>query len=147
MIVLILPYYETRDSVRHILSGDSADQDATRIDVTKYEKDQSLIIIDAARAYFGSSLDIRSFINSLINYAEKIGKNGVCALCDMGAFFQYSGVDELIAHEASFPPKFNITLKAFCLYHNHNSDYARLTEDQKRELLENHHGKELLVTG
>jgi hypothetical protein len=145
MIVLILPYYETTESVRHFLSVDSAGQDATRIDVTKYEKDQSLIIIDAARAYFGSSLDIMSFIKSLTNYAEKIGKKGVCALCDMGAFLQYRGVDELIAHEASFPPKFNINLKAFCLYHK--CDYARLTEEQKRELLEHHHGKELMVTG
>ena len=54
MIVLILPYYETTDSVRHILSGDSGGHDATIIDVTKYEKDQSLIIIDSAKAYFGS---------------------------------------------------------------------------------------------
>jgi hypothetical protein len=145
MIVLILPYYETTDSVRHILSGDSGGHDATIIDVTKYEKDQSLIIIDSAKAYFGSSLDIRSFIKSLTNYAEKIGKKGVCALCDMVAFFQYRGVDELIVHEASLPPKFNINLKAFCFYHK--SDYARLTEDQKRELLEHHHGKELMVTG
>jgi hypothetical protein len=63
----------------------------------------------------------------------------------MGGFFQYRGVDELIAHEASFLPKFNINLKAFCLYHK--SDYARLTEDQKQELLEHHYGKELMVTG
>jgi hypothetical protein len=145
MIVLILPYYETTESVRHFLSVDCAGQDATIIDVTKYEKDQSLIIIDSAKAYFGSSLDIMSFIKSLTNYAEKIGKKGVCALCDMGAFFQYRGVDELIVHEASFPPKFNINLKAFCLYHK--SDYARLTEDQKQELLEHHYGKELMVTG
>ena len=86
-----------------------------------------------------------SFIKSLTNYAEKIGKKGVCALCDMGAFFQYRVVDELIVHEYYFLLKFNINLKAFCLYHK--SDYARLTEDQKRELLEHHYGKELMVTG
>ena len=70
-IVLILPHYETTDMVRCVLS-----QMAT-IDVKEYEKRDSLLIIDSARAYFGSSIDIVSFVKSLVNYAEQIGKNGV----------------------------------------------------------------------
>ena len=70
-IVLILPHYETPDMVRYVLSQ------MARIDVRKYEKQDSLLIIDSARAYFGSSIDIVSFVKSLVNYAEQIGKNGV----------------------------------------------------------------------
>jgi len=70
-IVLILPHYETPDMVRYVLSQ------MAKIDVRKYEKQNSLLIIDSARAYFGSSIDIVSFVKSLVNYAEQIGKNGV----------------------------------------------------------------------
>ena len=70
-IVLILPHYETPDMVRYVLSR------MAKIDVRKYEKQDSLLIIDSARAYFGSSIDIVSFVKSLVNYAEQIGKNGV----------------------------------------------------------------------
>ena len=70
-IVLILPHYETPDMVRYVLSQ------MAKIDVRKYEKQNSLLIIDSARAYFGSSIDIVSFVKSLVNYADQIGKNGV----------------------------------------------------------------------
>jgi len=70
-IVLILPHFETPDMIRYVLSQ------MAKIDVRKYEKQDSLLIIDSARAYFGSSIDIVSFVKSLVNYADQIGKNGV----------------------------------------------------------------------
>ena len=70
-IVLILPHYETPDMVRYVLSR------MAKIDVRKYEKQVSLLNIDSARAYFGSSIDIVSFVKSIVNYADQIGKNGV----------------------------------------------------------------------
>jgi MEDS: MEthanogen/methylotroph, DcmR Sensory domain len=114
MIVLILPFYETTDSVRRILS------EGTSINVTKYEKHHSLMIVDSARAYFGSSssADLVSFIKSLAKYAKQVGRNGICALCDIGSFYHSRlKVDGLIAHEASLPSKFDMNIKAFCLYH------------------------------
>lgn len=48
-IVIILPFYETTDSVRRILSEDSA-----CIDVSKCEKEQALLVMDSLKAYFGS---------------------------------------------------------------------------------------------
>ena len=47
-IFLILPYLETVDNVKRILSEDSAN-----IDVRKYEKEQSLLIMDSLKGYFG----------------------------------------------------------------------------------------------
>jgi hypothetical protein len=54
------------------------------IDVKEYEKQDSLLIIDSARAFFGSSIDIASFVTSLVNYADQIGKYCVSVLADMG---------------------------------------------------------------
>jgi hypothetical protein len=48
-----------------------------KIDVRKYEMQNSLLIINSGRAYFGSSIDLVSFVKSLVNYADQIGKNGV----------------------------------------------------------------------
>ena len=47
-LVLLLPYYETTDTVRcHLRENERA-----CIDVRKYEKEGSLAIIDSVRAYF-----------------------------------------------------------------------------------------------
>ena len=43
-IVVILPFYETTDNVRRVLSEDSA-----CIDVRKYEKEQRLLIMDSLK--------------------------------------------------------------------------------------------------
>src|ERR671930_1153218 len=68
-IVVILPYYETTDKVREILSdgfatiakGDgkgnnkSNNNNEKNIDISKYEKEGSLIIKDSVGVYFDSS--------------------------------------------------------------------------------------------
>ena len=137
-IVLILPHYETTDMVRCVLS-----QMAT-IDVKEYEKQNSLLIIDSARAYFGSSIDIVSFVKSLVNYADQIGKNGVTVLADMGPFFYYNKLDDLIEYETSLPPRSDIKAKGLCLYNKDDFNW-RLTRIQRKKLLE-HHGSELTIT-
>ena len=59
-IVLVLPFYETIDSVRQILSEDSA-----CIDVREREKEQSLLIIDGLKGYFGLPDGLMSFTKQL----------------------------------------------------------------------------------
>ena len=85
--------------VRYVLSQ------MAKIDVKEYEKQDSLLIIDSARAYFGSSINIVSFVKSLVNYADQIGKNGVSVLADMGSFFHYNKLDDLIEYETSLPQR------------------------------------------
>src|ERR687889_811841 len=63
-LVLILPYYETTETVRSVLSGENnSGNGGSMIDVRKYEKEGSLIIIDAAEAYFSSDTDLMSFVD------------------------------------------------------------------------------------
>jgi MEDS: MEthanogen/methylotroph, DcmR Sensory domain len=137
-IVLILPHYETPDMVRYVLSQ------MARVDVKEYEKQDCLLIIDSARIYFGSSIDIGSFVKSLVNYADQIGKNGVSVLADMGPFFHYNKLDKLIDYETSLPPRFDIKAKGLCLYNRDDFNW-RLTRKQRKKLLE-HHGRELMIT-
>ena len=139
-LVLFLPFYETTDAVRHLLLRN-------KINAIRYEnEEESLIIMDAARAYFGFSIDIISFISSLTNHASELDKNGVSVFTDMGSFFYYNKVNELIKHESSLLPssfsKSNIKHKEFCFYNK--LDYNRLAPKQKQSLLE-HHGKELII--
>jgi hypothetical protein len=124
--------------VRYVLSQ------MAKIDVRKYEKQNSLLIINSDRAYFGSSIDVVSFVKSLVNYADQIGKSGVTVLADMGPFFNYNKLDDLIEYETSLPRRLDIKTRGFCLYNEDDFNW-RLSRIQKKKLLE-HHGRELMIT-
>jgi hypothetical protein len=144
-IVLILPYYETTEMVRSILSGENNNNGGPIIDVRKYEKEGSLVIIDSVKAYFGSDIDLMSFVEKLAKEAQSSGKSGVSVIADLASFYYYDGIDKLIEYEMSLPTKYDdeMKLKGFCFYHEKDFD-RRLTKQQKQKLLE-HHGKSLMV--
>jgi hypothetical protein len=135
-IVLILPYYETADNVRLVLSGEVDTYNGnkfryTRTDVHKYERDASLIIMDSLKGYFprGNScsnndtkdgnLDFISYLGVLLKQAERQGKNGVIILSNLGSFHHLEyGTRKLVAYERSLPKTYEgRNLKGFCLYH------------------------------
>ena len=162
-IVLILSYYESPDKLRKILSdgfdSKNTDKDDT-IDVRKYEKEGSLVIMDSLKGYFGSDHDygvdsssngLMTFIRQLLKSAEHLGKNGISVFADLGSFYHYNEQDDygktsdrLVDYELSLPSKYDgVKLKGFCIYHKADFD-RRFTEEQKQKLL-NHHGKGLLI--
>ena len=53
-MILINPFYETTDSVRQVLSQ----YNTPGLDVSKYEKEKSLMIIDSLAEYFGPQEDM-----------------------------------------------------------------------------------------
>lgn len=139
-IVVILPFYETVDSVRRILSEDSAN-----IDVRKFEKEQLLLIIDSLKSYFGSQDGLMPFVNRIVQFAKDSGRNGVSMIGDMAPFF-YLGKNMCLLHyETTLPIKFeDMDLKGLCAYHKQDFD-KKLSEKEKRILLE-HHGKTLYLS-
>jgi hypothetical protein len=149
-IILLLPFYETTESVRKILSTSDdvslgfCNDRISISDIRKYEKEGSLVIVDSKKAYFGSkAVDIKVFVGMLIEHTKHSEKTGVCVIADMGAFFYLNKIQQLIEHETTLPPKFDLKLKAFCCYHGSDfNDY--LTEKQKQNLL-NHHSKEMIM--
>src|ERR687897_490699 len=138
-IVVILPFYETVNNVRCILSEDSA-----CIDVRKYEKEQSLLIIDSLKGYFGSQDGLMPFVKKIVEFAKTSGKNGVTVLADMGSFFYNQKSDACMHHEMTLPTQYEGTnLKGFCIYHK--KDYERRFSENDRRKLSNHHGKSLIL--
>jgi MEDS: MEthanogen/methylotroph, DcmR Sensory domain len=137
-IVVILPFYETTDNVRRVLSEDSA-----CIDVRKYEKEQRLLIMDSLRGYFGSTEGLMPFVKQTVEYAKNSGRENVSVLGDMGSFFYYKKKDDLIGWEMALPRKFDMNLKGLCLYHER--DFARLSEVEQQQLLK-HHNKNLQLS-
>jgi len=138
-IVIILPFLETVDAVRHILSENSAN-----IDVRKYEREKSLLIMDSLKGYFGLQEGLMPFVEQTVDYAKKVGKSGLSVLSDMGSFFYYNKKDGLLHYEMELPSKYeNMNLKGFCAYHERDFE-RRFTKKEKETLLE-HHGKTLIL--
>ena len=138
-IVLVLPFLETVDNVRRILSDIS-----TSIDVRKYEKEQSLLIMDSLKSYFGMQNGLIPFVRQTIEYANTSGKSGLSVLADMGSFFYYDKKDDLLQYEIALPFKYkNMNLKWFCVYHK--LDFDRMLTGNERQILIEEHGKTLIL--
>jgi len=145
-IVLILPYYETAEMVRSVLSGENKNNQGNIIDVRKYEKQGSLVIIDSVNAYFHSDIDLISFLAGLAKQPQFSGKKGISVIADLASFSYFNRIDKLIEYEMSLPTKYdddNMKLKGFCFYHHEDFD-RRLSKEEKQKLLE-HHSKALIV--
>jgi hypothetical protein len=165
-IVLILPYYETANNVRKTLSnsdfvnrGETTNSDSNNsngssvIDVRKYEKVGSLMIIDSVKGYFDSDSNydgedrLMSFFKQLIKNAESLGKNSVSVIADLGSFYHHQSInatEKLFEHELSLPSKYDgMKFRGFCAYHKADFD-RRFTEEQKQKLLD-HHSKALMM--
>jgi len=128
----LLPHYETADNIRNILLDDSF---SAAEDMKRYK--DSLIVMDSLKAHFGVGNHME-FVNELVKRAQ----NGVSVIADAGPFFHLHKRDRLIEHELSMPPRFDINIKRFCVFHK--QDFNILTEEQKQKLL-NHHGQVLMV--
>jgi hypothetical protein len=144
-LVLILPYYETTETVRSVLSENNSSNGGSIIDVRKYEKEGSLMIIDAAEAYFSSDTDLMSFVEKLAKQAQSSGKEGISVIADLASFYHFNRIDKLIEYEMSLPSRYDdkMKLKGFCFYHQEDFD-RRLSKEAKQNLLE-HHDKALIV--
>jgi MEDS: MEthanogen/methylotroph, DcmR Sensory domain len=144
-LVLILPYYETTETVRSVLSENHSSNEGNIIDVRKYEKEGSLMIIDSAEAYFSSDTDLMSYFARLAKQAQTSGRNGISVIADLASFYYFNRIDKLIEYEMSLPTKFDdkMKLKGFCFYHQEDFD-RRLSKEEKQKLVE-HHDKALRV--
>ena len=137
-IVMILPYLETVDTVRRTLSDDSAN-----IDVTKHEKEQSLLILDSLKGYFGLQEGLIPFLIQTADFAKKSGKS-LSVLSDMGSFFYYDKKDDLLQYEMALPSRYEkMNLKRFCAYHLRDFD-VRFSDKERQDLIK-HHGKTLML--
>jgi hypothetical protein len=139
-IILISPFYETTDSVKHHLSGFGVENVQGLID------SGSLVIADSFHSFFPDSNDMKKLIDSLSGRARKEGIPGVTAIVDVGFFFLFGGdskAADLISYETSLAPKTQDgNVKGISCYHWGNyetltdEDKEQLTLGQKKKLLE-----------
>ena len=137
-IVIMLPFFETTDAVRRALRESEFD-----IDVTKHEKQRSLLVMDSLKEYLGSPEGVPRLIKQAVEDAKISGKNGVSVFGDLGSFFYHHKDNDLMDYELCLPSKYDDNLKTFCLYNKREFD-LRLTEQQRQKLLE-HHGKNMII--
>ena len=138
-IVIILPTYENISSVKRTLTDRG-------LDVSRFENDDSLVIIDSVKGYFESNPDILSTFEMLAKRAEgeKGGDGGCSVISDMGSFSFLRKEKELLEYEKSLRLRFDsMKCKWFFCYHQGNFD--RLSENQKGQLFD-HHDKNLIIT-
>ncbi|MFL6495104.1 MAG: hypothetical protein ACJ703_01595 [Nitrososphaera sp.] len=138
-IILISPFYETLESVKHHLSASGVENVQGLID------SGSLVIADSFHSFFPDSNGMKKLIDSLSQRARKEGRAGVTAIVDMSFFFLFGGdskAADLISYEASLAPKTQDgNVKGISCYHKEN--YETLTERDK-ELLTQGRKKKLL---
>ena len=134
---MILPTYENISSVKRTLIDSG-------LDVSRFENDDSLVILDSVKGYFESNPDILTTIEMLAKRAESDRGGGCSVISDMGSFSLLNKEKELLEHERSLSSRFNsMKIKVFCCYHQAN--FNGLSSNERDHLLE-HHYKNLIIT-
>ena len=139
-VVVLFPYYETTDSVRHVLSQ-------LGIDVRKCEQNRSLVIVDSVKAYLHSDIDRKSLLKMMAEGSKRMGKKGVSIIGDMGSFFLYEKQNQMMEYEMKLrlDEKENdddansVKIKGICSYHK--DTFNTLAKKEQQALFEHHHAK------
>ncbi len=139
-IILIAPFYETVDSVKHQLGAFGVENVQGLID------GGSLVIADSFHSFFPDPNAMKKLIDSLSERARREGRPGVTAIVDVGFFFLFGGdskAADLISYEASLAPRTQDgNVKGISCYHWGNyetlteRDKEMLTQGQKKKVLE-----------
>ena len=135
-VVVIGTQYEAVHEVKNALRLAS-------VDVERYLNQGTLFIVDAQQGYQSiDSLGIWKLAMSLLIRIKKEGRRGVTVFADLGSFFSFEKIEELMHYELSLPQNYGETLKGVCCYHSDN--FEKLTESQQQTLFD-HHLKSILI--
>ena len=135
--ILFLPYYDTTDKVRQELMTKG-------LDVRKYERNHSLILIDFAKVdenpYLGlpAAFGLKEFINKIQVYNKD--KNLV-VIADMSLYNHSKNIDDLLKYEKLSDDGYcNDNWRQLCLYHKLDF-HLMFTDEQKQKIFDYHKDK------
>ena len=129
-IVLFGTQYDSIDNIKLALQNEG-------IDVQKNIDNGTLFIIDAQEGYQGiDTYGTFKLGMSLLSRVKKEKRAGLTWMGDMGSFFAFEKVHELIDYEMFCPSKFEEPIKAVCCYHK--GDFDRLQKEEQIRLIEHH---------
>jgi hypothetical protein len=138
--ILFLPYYDTTDKVRQELIR-------VGLDVRKYERNNSLTLIDFAKVidnpYLGmpAAFGLKQFLNKIKAFhREKI----LVVIADMSLYRHSSNIDDLLEYESfSRDGIGNENWKQICLYHK--VDFDLMFTPQQKQKIFNYHKDSVIV--
>ena len=141
-IVLMLPYYHAVTDINNNLRN-------TGIDVDKYKKEGSIVIVQSKKAYYSLSQEfvgVMIMTKMLLRRVDKLGKAGITIISDMGLFFNPNKFEDLIKCETELLSSINdIKAKVLCCYNR--SDFDMLIEHTMQEdLLRAHDNKVINIS-
>jgi len=135
--ILFFPYYDTTDKVRQelMLKG---------IDVKKYQRDNSLTLVDFAKVidnpYLGipAAFGLKEFVSKIKRFHSK---KTLIVITDMSLYNHLGDIDDLLKYE-SFGHHGSDALnwKQICLYHKLDFNLM-FTSKQKQKILDYHKDK------
>jgi hypothetical protein len=137
-VVQIMPFYETKNSVSHVLSKGNKGINDIDTDKVEYEE-KTLLITDSLKKYGGQTSNKESLwkaTQEMVKYSNDLSKKGVSILGDMGSFLFEKRIQDLIDYELYLPRWFDMNLKGVCLYHQ--KDFDRLPEDRRQIIIDHH---------
>jgi hypothetical protein len=135
-ILLLASQYHTVNAIAEALRRNG-------INVEKHLGESTLFIVDAQSMYQGEDVYATfKLAITLISRAKKEGRKGVTWIGDVGSFFAFDKVAELIDYELFHPTKYEEGLNTVCCYHY--EDFGTLDRNAQNELIQ-HHFKSLFV--
>ncbi len=136
-IIVIATQYDAIEEVKNTLRF-------AGIDVESYLNQGSLFILDAQHGYQGVDIyGMWKLAMSLLLRAKKEGRRGVTWFGDLGSFFSFEKIEELMQYELWCPQKYeDEKMKTVCCYHL--EDFRNLSETQQHTLFD-HHFKSIVV--
>jgi hypothetical protein len=135
-IVVIATQYDPIEEVKNTLR-------LAGVDVESYLNQGSLFILDAQQGYQG--VDYKGawkFAMNLLTRAKEEGRRGVTWFGDLGSFFNFEKIEDLMRYELWCPQNYEDTMKTVCCYHS--QDFENLSETQQQTLFD-HHFKSILI--
>lgn len=135
--ILFFPYYDTTDKVRQELILND-------IDVKKYERDNSLTLVDFAKVidnpYLGipAAFGLKEFVSKIKRFHSK---KTLIVITDMSLYNHLGDIDDLLkyesfGHNGSEP----LNWKQICLYHKLDFNLM-FTSKQKQKIFDYHNDK------
>jgi hypothetical protein len=140
-VVLFLPYYDTTDNVRGVLSSKG-------INVKEREKEGSIIILDIMKVLQDRYFEVPDIekLKELSRKTEKqFGDKTIFIIADMSVFNHTKKASVLLEYEKTLHKDLKVERwKELCLYNKRDFEIM-FTKDESKRLLEYHKDKVISV--
>lgn len=140
-VILFLSYYDTTDSVRHVLRSKG-------IKVKEREKDGSMIILDIMKVLHNPYFQVPDIekLRELARKTEKqFGDKTIFIIADMSVFHHTKNAAELLEYEKTLHKDLKVERwKELCLYNKRDFE-TMFTTEESNTLMEYHKDKVILM--